>query len=1202
MNEQADLSEVKDIHGKDAKANFVFGKLQQTANQSQHDLCKYLDEQNIAYQKFYIVNMISLKADKALIETLASRSDVRFVAKDGRMVKHEIIEDRGEGGNRTTTWGVQKIKADSVWLLGYNGQNVVIGGQDTGYDWDHPAIINKYRGWNGTVANHNFNWHDAIHTLNGSNVCGVDSPEPCDDHNHGTHTMGTMTGDDGAGNQIGVAPGAKWIGCRNMDNGDGVLSTYVECFEWFLAPYPVGGNSSSGDITKAPHVINNSWGCPPSEGCNTSNFAIMDLAMNNLRSSGVVVVVSAGNAGSACSTVNDPPAIFEKSFSIGATNSVDAIAGFSSRGHVTIDGSGRLKPNVCGPGVSVFSCVRNGGFDTYSGTSMAGPHVAGAVALIISANPNLAGEVDQIEAILEETAVHITSTQTCGSVNGVEIPNATFGWGRIDALAAVKRAQAVNYVPNIKIDQFGYKPSDQKIAVLSNPITGYNNTYTYTPSATIKVKNAITHATVLSAAPTIWNTGATHTASGDKAWWFDFSALITPGTYYISDGGRRSEDFEISETVYDQVLSKALKTFYYQRCGVAKSSTFVPSYYADAVCHSQDATCRFINDPNNASLYKNMSGGWHDAGDYNKYINFTYATLLDLLNAYEYNPETWTDAMDLPESGNGIPDVLDEIKYELDWMIKMQDVDGGVFSVVGVQNYAEASPPSADAATRYYGPKTTSASLTTAVIFAYAARQFKKLNNSTAQAYATTLRTKAEAAYNWAVANPIVVYHNLNIIAAGEQEISVYERDMRKICAAAYLYSLTGTATYKTFVETNYTNAHMFAWSFVYPFEVPTQQGILFYASIPNVTAAVRDNIINTYKNAIDTNGDNYPAYTNKNDPYRAHIATNNYVWGSNGWKCSMANSYQSYVHFNLDLNKNADMKKIMDGFIHYMHGVNPNALCYLTNMEDYGAARSVNTIYHAWFKDSSTDWDDVRTSTYGPPPGFIPGGPNPSWGLDACCSTDCGSPQANSQCVNQIPPASQPAMKSYKDWNTGWPQNSWSVTETSIYVQAAYLCLLSTVVSKASSTVSAQAKVVVDVSDISFMVEGNSLVLTSANNSYFKLGVDGNGNVVASSIANLINTKSRILTSNLEVKPAYKGIIIVSTGRTYRIHVDNGGNLLADLIADAPSTAVKQITGELAILDNNKGLILRDNLNQCYLLKVNDSGVVYTEAIKCGS
>jgi len=241
------------------------------------------------------------------------------------------------------------------------------------------------------------------------------------------HTMGTMVGDDGEGNQIGVAPAASWIACRNMEEGWGTPSTYIECFEWFIAPTDL--NNENPDPTKAPHVFANSWSCPESEGCNSSNFAVMEQVVNNVKNAGIVIVVSTGNAGNQCGTVDRPAAMYENSFSVGATRPNDTIAGFSSRGPVEIDGSGRLKPNISAPGTSVRSSVLNGNYAAYSGTSMAGPHVAGVVALLISAKPELAGQVDEIEDILEQSAVPKHTDENCGGIPGTNVPNNTYGYG-----------------------------------------------------------------------------------------------------------------------------------------------------------------------------------------------------------------------------------------------------------------------------------------------------------------------------------------------------------------------------------------------------------------------------------------------------------------------------------------------------------------------------------------------------------------------------------------------------------------------------------------------------------------------------------------------------------------------------------------------------------------------------------------------------
>jgi subtilisin family serine protease len=335
-------------------------------------------------------------------------------------------------------WNVARVRAPEVWALGYRGQGAVVAGQDTGYRWKHKAIKSQYRGWDGRKASHDYNWHDAVHSHGGP--CGHDAAAPCDDHSHGTHTMGTMVGDDGKGNQIGLAPAARWIGCRNMDRGVGSPSTYSECFQWFLAP--TDRNGQNPDPAKAPHVINNSWGCPPSEGC--TDPEVLRLVVEAARAAGIVVVASAGNSGPFCGSITDPPPIYSASLAVAATDDLDEVAEFSSRGPVGTGAAGRMKPEVSAPGVGIRSCT-NGSNKSYagmSGTSMAGPHAAGLVALILSARPDLAGQVDRIEDILMRTCAPRTTAEGCGGDAPDAVPNHTYGWGRIDALAAVQAALA----------------------------------------------------------------------------------------------------------------------------------------------------------------------------------------------------------------------------------------------------------------------------------------------------------------------------------------------------------------------------------------------------------------------------------------------------------------------------------------------------------------------------------------------------------------------------------------------------------------------------------------------------------------------------------------------------------------------------------------------------------------------------------------
>lgn len=420
----------------------LVAQLQARAQSSQQGLRHWLDQQGIAYRPFWIVNALRIEADSATLAAIAARHDVRHVHADAPMRVALPLKTSADRGAGDTEWGVERIRAPQVWAAGVDGSGVVIGGQDTGYRWDHGALRRAYRGWNGATATHDHHWHDAIHALigGGSNPCGLDSPVPCDDGDHGTHTMGTMIGDDGGANRIGVAPGARWIGCRNMERGNGTPSTYTECFQWFMAPTDLAGDNA--DPSLAPDVINNSWGCPPSEGCTTP--AILQDVVETVRTAGIVVVVSAGNDGPSCGTITTPAAIYDASFTVGSTNDADAMSMFSSRGPVPA-GGGAIKPDVVAPGSSIRSAVADttGSYGTMSGTSMAGPHVAGTVALLIDADPNLRGNVARIEQILRATSVPVAHGQTCGGIAPSIVPNYVSGHGRIDAFAAFRVAETI---------------------------------------------------------------------------------------------------------------------------------------------------------------------------------------------------------------------------------------------------------------------------------------------------------------------------------------------------------------------------------------------------------------------------------------------------------------------------------------------------------------------------------------------------------------------------------------------------------------------------------------------------------------------------------------------------------------------------------------------------------------------------------------
>jgi subtilisin family serine protease len=442
LKDQADLSGARDLQTPLEKRRFVYEALLNKAKNTQGNLVQRLEGQ-FHYQQFYISNMIAVfDATPALIEELAARPDVAriianksFRAVPARMSLFSLENPAGVNDSITATG------ADKVWAQFTKGQGIVVAGQDTGVEWDHPALMAHYRGYNGGQVDHNYNWHDAIHGDSKSNPCGDDTVAPCDDNEHGTHTMGTVVGDDGANAQIGMAPGAQWIACRNMDQGVGTPARYIECFEFFLAPYPLGKTAMDGlgDPSKAPDVINNSWGCPASEGCEGEEIL---PALQAMKAAGIMVVASAGNDGPGCSTIHDQPAQHSSvTLSVGAyDHRAKVIAGFSSRGPSAYDGL--VGPDVVAPGVNILSSVPGHGYAQFgwSGTSMAGPHVVGTVALMWAAQPKLRGQIEETTALIEKTATPKTTTESCGGVAGSVIPNNTYGYGFINAYAAVQAA------------------------------------------------------------------------------------------------------------------------------------------------------------------------------------------------------------------------------------------------------------------------------------------------------------------------------------------------------------------------------------------------------------------------------------------------------------------------------------------------------------------------------------------------------------------------------------------------------------------------------------------------------------------------------------------------------------------------------------------------------------------------------------------
>jgi hypothetical protein len=527
--------------------------------------------------------------------------------------------------------------------------------------------------------------------------------------------------------------------------------------------------------------------------------------------------------------------------------------------------------------------------------------------------------------------------------------------------------------------------------------------------------------------------------------------FVTPGTYYIYDVATKEEShpFIIDTAVYATVEKVVEKYYYYARCGVAKNSVYAGANWGDAACHiggnNQDAQCRLYSSPNDVATNKDLSGGWHDAGDYNKYTNFAYGALVDLLFAYKEHPLAFSDSTNIPESGNGVPDILDEVKYETDWLLKMQQSNGSVLSVVGVIKYAGASPPSADTTQRLYGPATTGASFSTAAMLALASDVFNSIPTMTS--YANTLKNASIKAYAWAQANPNITFSNRgHNLAAGEQQLSAYDINAVQFAAAVYLYSITGNTAYQTYVDNNYISMHPYSRNYWFQFEQPLQDALLYYANLSNAylpNAAVKKNINNSFVISVSANNQEMlPACIQNKNAYMAYMNASNFTWGSNAVVAHNAIVMMHPLTYNLDLGNYPFYKKAIEGYLHYFHGVNPLDITYISNMGAYGAENSITQFYHQWFADG-TKYDQAGVSLYGPPPGIIPGGANYHYHVDDCCSNNICSLNSLCNTVNLTPPLGQPAQKAYKDFNSGWPADSWSVTEPAIYYQAAYIRLL---------------------------------------------------------------------------------------------------------------------------------------------------------------
>jgi len=417
FRDKADLSAAKGISSWNARGQYVYDRLGATASSSQAGVKALLGVRGVKYNAFRIVNAIRvLNGDAALAAELARRPEVSRLVAPQTLSIPKPRQGAGRSVTAAIEWGVQNIRADDVWsTFGVRGRGIVVANVDTGVQYNHPALSRQYRGRRPSGINHNYNWWDP------SNICAGDVP--CDNNDHGTHTMGTMVGDDGGANQIGVAPRAKWIAAKGCETSSCSDFALLSSAEWILAPTRLDGSNPKPNLR--PHVVNNSWG---GSGGDAWYMDSVDAWV----ASGIFPAFAIGNSGSGCDT-SISPGDYPQSYGMGAYDINNNIASFSSRG--PSDFGDIIKPNISAPGVNVRSSVPNNSYDFFDGTSMATPHVAGTVALIWSGAPSLSRDIDGTRDVLDSTAV-----DTAGGCGGDASNNNTFGEGRLDAFAAVDAA------------------------------------------------------------------------------------------------------------------------------------------------------------------------------------------------------------------------------------------------------------------------------------------------------------------------------------------------------------------------------------------------------------------------------------------------------------------------------------------------------------------------------------------------------------------------------------------------------------------------------------------------------------------------------------------------------------------------------------------------------------------------------------------
>ena len=599
----------------------------------------------------------------------------------------------------------------------------------------------------------------------------------------------------------------------------------------------------------------------------------------------------------------------------------------------------------------------------------------------------------------------------------------------------------------IAIDQFGYRPQMTKVAVLVDPARGWNAGDAYKPSGTFEVRRWADGSVAFSGRVTPWNDGQIDAISGDRGSWFNFTKLEEPGLYYVFDPEhqQRSYPFEIAEDVYVKVLATAMRMFYFNRANFEKKAPFAClgercwPHGVDYLGPGQDGSARSVLDRGNAKTARDLRGGWWDAGDVNKYVTLSNEAVHQLLSAYDERPDAFTDAFGIPESGNGTPDVIDEVLVELEWLKRMQpdDLEGGALLKVGNIEHGDPVPEESHMPRYYYPGACSSATISLASELAHAAAVLRNLPGQ--QQYAHDLVQRAERAWQHYHSHPKSDACDDGTIKSGDADKSLKEQDQTAVTAAVYLLSVTGKAEYGEYVVENYTHTEPFdsdTWS---AYRHSQGDALLYYTHLEQANGAVASAI--TQRKRTQAESIDIYRFRPQFDLYRAFMRKNSFHWGNNEVRSAVANTNLDLIVHRLTKQPDevANLTDRAAGLLHSFHGVNAMQIVYLTNMYAVGGDACADEAFHTWFRDGDARWDNARSSTLGPAPGYVTGGPNAEY---------CKGQPSDHACTHS-PVRDQPPAKAYVDTNTAWdPKNpydkSWELTEPSIYNQAGYVRLVS--------------------------------------------------------------------------------------------------------------------------------------------------------------